>query len=434
MKLLFVIHQYFPDCHSGTEQYCLAVSREARRRGDEVVVLSLEPDYNRRDPHLVVFDRPYDGFTVLRLRYWGGIQPNEVLRDYENPIAAAKFSEVLDSVQPEAIHFFHLRYLGSDFLDVACDRGIRTVVNLMDFWYVCPRFTLLRSDGELCEGPPDHGRGCVACAYPELESLLDDPSLQTEQLAKTPDRVPSADTPTDRFVALMQRKPVLLQRLARVDHVIAPSRFLADMFKKNGFEHDQVHVVPYGLEPNRVKRMPVVRPRSPLRVGFAGVFSPWKGAHVLVDAALRIEEQIELTLHGRTEEFMFQSYIDAQVLQPARDDDRIRFPGPFGHGELDQVMADMDVLVVPSLWYENTPFVVLEAFEAGVPVIASELGGISEIVEEGVNGYLFPPGDAAALAQVLRACILDPSRISSLKPELPGGVASNYDVFIDCYR
>ncbi len=206
MKLLYVIHQYFPACHSGTEQYCLAVSREARRRGDDVTVLSLEPDYNRRDPHLVVFDRPYDDFTVLRLRYWGGIQPNEVLRDYENPLAAAKFGEVLDSVQPEAIHFFHLRNLGSDFLDVACDRGIRTVVNLMDFWYLCPRFTLLRSDGSLCEGPPDGGRGCVACAYPDLQGALDDAEVQAESLAQASDRTPTADTPNDRFAALIQRK------------------------------------------------------------------------------------------------------------------------------------------------------------------------------------------------------------------------------------
>ncbi len=119
MKLLYVIHQYFPDCFSGTEQYCLAASREARRRGDEVVVLSLDPDPARQDPPLLLYDQPYDGFTVLRLRHWRGLQPNDVLRDYENPHVARLFGSVLDQQQPDAVHFFHLRNLGSDLLDVA---------------------------------------------------------------------------------------------------------------------------------------------------------------------------------------------------------------------------------------------------------------------------------------------------------------------------
>ncbi|MCA8977997.1 MAG: hypothetical protein KDC98_24945, partial [Planctomycetes bacterium] len=95
MKVLYVVHQFFPECYSGTEQYCLAVSREARRRGLDTTILSLWPDAGRDDPPLAVEDRPFDGCTVLRLRHWWGLSPNEVLRDYGNPLVAARFRRVL---------------------------------------------------------------------------------------------------------------------------------------------------------------------------------------------------------------------------------------------------------------------------------------------------------------------------------------------------
>ncbi|MDP6423717.1 MAG: glycosyltransferase family 4 protein [Planctomycetota bacterium] len=408
MKLLYVIHQYFPDCFSGTEQYCLAASREARRRGDEVVVLSLDPDPARQDPPLLLYDQPYDGFTVLRLRHWRGLQPNDVLRDYENPHVARLFGSVLDQQQPDAVHFFHLRNLGSDLLDVAVARGVRTVVNLMDFWYLCPRFTLLRSDGEVCEGPPDGGRGCIECAYPDIVA---------------------GDA---RHDALLQRKDTLLGRLASVDAVIAPSRFLAGMFEKNGFPADRMEVVRYGLEPGRVERRLVQRPRSPLRLAFVGVLSPWKAAHVAVDAVRKVSGDVHLTVHGRTEEYMFRDYI-ADLLQRAAGDERISFPGAFDRASVSDVMADTDLLVVPSTWYENTPFVILEAFEAGVGVICSDLGGMVEVIEDGVNGFRFEAGNAEAMAGVIERCLADPQSVARLDPRPAGTIADNYDRFLDAY-
>ena len=76
MRLLYVIHQFFPDCHSGTEQYCLATAREARRRGDEVTVLSLNWESHRDMPPIRLFELPYDGFRVLRLDHWQRLNPN----------------------------------------------------------------------------------------------------------------------------------------------------------------------------------------------------------------------------------------------------------------------------------------------------------------------------------------------------------------------
>ena len=159
--------------------------------------------------------------------------------------------------------------------------------------------------------------------------------------------------------------------LARADHIIAPSQFLADRFVANGFPDARMTVMAYGLEPDRVQRRAVQRPRSPLRLAFAGILSPWKSPHLLVDAVRALPNAaLEATLHGPLDMEMFRGYID-DVRRRAEGDARIRFAGAFDATQTSDVLAETDVLVVPSTWYENTPFVILEAFEAGVPVVAA---------------------------------------------------------------
>ena len=102
-----------------------------------------------------------------------------------------------------------------------------------------------------------------------------------------------------------------------------------------------------------------------------------------------------------------------------RDDRRVRFCGAFPRAQLGAVLAGLDALVVPSQWYENTPFVVLEAMAAGVPVLASDLGGIAEVVEHEHNGELFPRGDAAALARAMVRLTQQPDRLARYRAALP---------------
>lgn len=421
MRLLYVIHQFFPDCHSGTEQHCLAAAREAQRRGDEVTVLSLHYEHGRTYPPIKVFDAPFEGVRVIRLNHWQGINPNDVLRDYENLHLEGWFQQILDDVRPDVVHSFHLRQLGSNLLRVAKRHGARIVVSLTDFWFLCPRFTLLRSDGDVCDGPPEGGAGCVSCHHPELKDATADgdaPPLTTE--------------PEARLHALLTRKERQFANLALADVIFAPSKFLADMFLSNGLQHDGFRVVPYGLEKGRIEAIPTKRPRSPLRLGFCGVLSPWKGAHLLIQAVKNTSADVQLTIHGRTEESMFQDYIDG-LQAKAADCDRITFAGAYQEHEAAQVFADMDVLVVPSTWYENTPFVMLEAFAAGVPVIASDLGGLSEIVETDVNGVVFEAGSAPSLRQAIERIAADPSWFAGLDVKPLDGIAACYDEFARAY-
>ncbi|MCU0866939.1 MAG: glycosyltransferase [Planctomycetes bacterium] len=414
MRLLFVIHQFFPDCRSGTEQYCLAVARAARDAGDEVTILSLNWDHDRDWPPIRLMELPYDGFRVLRLDHWRRINPNDVLRDYDNRHVEGWFRAVLDDVRPAAVHFFHLRQLGSGLIRVAREAGLRTVVNLMDFWFLCPRFTLLRADGTLCQGPPNRGAGCIPCQHPELA----DTWPQSGPAALSSD-------PPARLRALLDRPAAQLRALAMADAVVAPSHFLAGMFARNGFPAERITVVPYGLAAGRITARPVSRPRTPLQLGFCGVLSPWKAPHVAIEAVRGSDAKVSLHLHGNAEEPMFADYIRG-LRQLAGDDPRITFDGAFDEAAASTVFAGLDALVVPSTWYENTPFVVLEAFAAGIPVLASDLGGLSEVVQHGHNGLLFPAGDAMALRALIERLVDEPDLHRRLVPAPPHDVAEDH--------
>jgi glycosyltransferase involved in cell wall biosynthesis len=144
------------------------------------------------------------------------------------------------------------------------------------------------------------------------------------------------------------------------------------------------------------------RPRPPgarRRFGFVGTLAPHKGVHVLVEAFRGMESrEASLDLYGSVT--VQPAYVE-ELRRAAGGDARIRFRGSFREGEQARVLASVDALVVPSVWWENSPLVALEALAAGVPVIASAIGGLPEIVEHGRSGLLVPARDARALREAL---------------------------------
>ena len=195
---------------------------------------------------------------------------------------------------------------------------------------------------------------------------------------------------------------------------------------------DSPHLLPYGLAAGRYHPTPVTRPRNPMRFAFCGVLSPWKAPMLAIEAVRASSAPLSLSVWGNASEPMFADYI-TKLRGAAGDDPRIHFAGAYGESDAAGVFADMDALVVPSTWYENTPFVVLEAFAAGVPVIASDLGGLREIVHHEHDGLLFRAGDATALRDSMQRLIDDQKLYGRLRPPIPPTVASNYDTLAAIY-
>jgi glycosyltransferase involved in cell wall biosynthesis len=195
----------------------------------------------------------------------------------------------------------------------------------------------------------------------------------------------------------MDRRARRLRALASdVDLFLAPTAFARDRALEFGLDPARVRVRRLGAVTGQARPRPA-RPR--LRIGFVGTLAPHKGVDVLIRAFRALgRPSLTLDVHGSLS--AHPAHV-ALLRREAEGDPRIRFHGPFAEGEQERVLSAIDLLVLPSVWWENSPLTVLEALAAGVPVVASAIGGLPEIVADGDTGLLVPPSDPAALRQAI---------------------------------
>ena len=408
MRILFAAHQFLPEHHAGTEMMTLAIARELKARGHEPHVLAAKRSVGASgiDPGAIE-DYDVEGIPVRRVGRppEGFKRPYEL--DYRNDLIAARARKYAEAVVPDIVHVMHLQGLSASVLPISKELGLPVVFMATDFWSVCPVVDLRRHDGVMCTGPEiDH---CVRCLVkkrggPRAERLLrwtPRPALSAGvKLADSPLRRASFALRQTR--ALAERPEHIRERLDFVDRVITPSRFMRDMLLRNDVGAGKTEVSRHGIDTSSIERTPR-RPGlpRPLRIGFIGTLGPHKGCDVLIRAFRLLPPELgaTLTIHGNLQCFApFVSYLRELV----GDQPGIVFAGPFPPNQAGSALADMDVLAIPSRWYENAPLVIPEAFAAGVPVVATDLGGMAEAVEPEVNGLLFELEDHDDLARQLR--------------------------------
>ncbi|MCX7707291.1 MAG: glycosyltransferase, partial [Anaerolineae bacterium] len=216
------------------------------------------------------------------------------------------------------------------------------------------------------------------------------------------------------------RNRYLARLCAEGDLFVAPSRFLRDQYVRHGFPASRIMVLENGLDMIRLQYEPdppLAAPPARPHFGFLGALAWQKGVHILVEAFNQMPENIALTVYG--DETAFPDYVAG--LKAATRHPHIRFAGRLDPRYVGVALRQMDALVVPSLWYENSPVTIQEAFAVGVPVIASRLGALAEKVQDGVTGRLFAAGDSADLARVLRELATQPEQLALLRAHIRPG-------------
>ena len=161
------------------------------------------------------------------------------------------------------------------------------------------------------------------------------------------------------------------------------------------------------------------RPRRN-RFGYFGNIAPHKGPLVALDALNRIDPAIDLTLtlHGALQ-FQSGEFCAAFDRALEREGKRAHHVGPYSRRDVAQLMNAVDWVIVPSSWWENAPLTILESFRLGRPVITSDVGGMAEMVDHGVNGFLFRRNDAADLAQTMKKAASDEAIWEQMVAALP---------------
>jgi glycosyltransferase involved in cell wall biosynthesis len=353
------------------------------------------------------------------------------------------FQKLLNDFKPDLVHIFHCQNLSASIIDVSVKAKIPVLFSATDFWFVCPVVQLKRPDGALCRGPAPFAINCLTCYTPQLfppaeqikeaiekkyksvsETLKKVPFLaeltyNTAQLAYVSSKLPSA------IAATVKRPDALKARLNRVQKIMVPTQLMADIFRENGINTNLIQHVPFGLDTapllafRKDCRTQTFTPTKgrPLKIGFIGTIFEHKGVDVLVKAfqALPPETPAELTIYGDMKQFPeYASSIEKLVENSPQSRNCIKFAGTFPNQELGGKLQDIDVLVVPSRWYENTPLVIQSALTTRTPVIATNLGGMSELIHHNENGLLFPLNDHNALAREFLRLIEEPALLPTL--------------------
>jgi glycosyltransferase involved in cell wall biosynthesis len=215
--------------------------------------------------------------------------------------------------------------------------------------------------------------------------------------------------------ALKERPGHIREKMEQVDHIITYTHLMKELLLANGIGEGKIGVSPYGIDTSRIVGIP--RNQNippPLRVGFIGTVAPHKGCDILIRAFRELPQETKATLDIYSNLERFKPFVK-RLRQLAEGDKRINFVGPFKRENVGEVLSGLDVLVVPSRWYENQPGVILEAFAAGMPVVATDLGGMSEFVRHEENGLLFELERPDDLARQLRRLATEAGLIERLR-------------------
>ena len=336
---------------------------------------------------------------------------------------------VIKTVNPDVVHIHHLTCLSVGLPKLLSDLRIPVVMTAHDYWMMCHRGQLFDLDGRRCAGPYDGG--CDRC-LPGVSGagsrlVADRAGAAVATAAGSQPRGSSCSRAADAAMPSQSTRAASLERLAcmreaagHVDLFLAPSQTIADHLERLGVQQSRIRRRSQGVDLARFHRA-AAQPStdSPgLRIGFTGAFLPTKAPHLLLQAVQllpRGSATVDLIGEG-TAYHGDDSY--REVLAPLLAAPFVRRVGPAPHERMPELFRDLDVLVVPSIWIENAPIVIHEAFALGVPVVASNLGGMAEAVTHDRTGLLFEAGSAGALAEQLRRLADEPGLLDRLRANI----------------
>jgi glycosyltransferase involved in cell wall biosynthesis len=207
------------------------------------------------------------------------------------------------------------------------------------------------------------------------------------------------------------RTSYLRRQLEQASLITSPSAFVRDRFADNGFPAGRILLTDYGTSHQWLTDFQP-RPSPHLRFGFVGSVMRHKGVHTLIEAFNRLApDGVELHIFGDPG-FAPEYYAEMEALAQHPS---IHFRGRFENDQVGQTLSELDVMVVPSIWYENAPITIHEARLAGIPVIGSRAGGTPEFVDHNVSGLLFEPGDVDDLCAQMQRLIAEPGLLDRLR-------------------
>ncbi len=389
MKILKIIHGYPPSYNAGSEVYSQSICEELSKQHHVTVFTREEnpylPDFNiryqKQNNHLQFY-------YVNMPRGKDGFRHREIDEQFRN---------IIIQLQPDVAHIGHLNHLSTGIVDELSSQNIPIVFTLHDFWLMCPRGQFLQRNfggdiHQLCDKQENHkcATNCYSMYFSgKQEFFKSDVAYWTNWIGQR----------------MQETKSIIY----KVDLFIAPSNYLRNRFiKEFNVPKNKIKYLDYGFPLHYLIPSYKKKNNSVFTFGYMGTHIPAKGINILIEAFNKIHENAQLKIWGWKDE---QS-TKALMKMSEASHNSIEFKGEYINKNLaDEVFSQIDCIVVPSIWAENSPLVIHEAQACHIPVITADFGGMSEYVRHKINGLLFNHRDSNHLTEQLQWALDNPNEM-----------------------
>lgn len=411
MKIVHLLGWYFPDSVGGTEVYVEGLCRRLQDAGHEVLVAA--PDPHRTAPA----EYEFHGVPVFRYPITDHPTRDEAYHRVSMSGVSHLFRWLADE-RPDILHVHSIKTgIGVPEFREAHRLGIRIIAtcHLPGLGYLCRTGELMEHGDHACDGivKPDK---CAACSLTHVGL----PPLPSRLAAAIPPTLGSllrmlpgnTGTVLGMSALVVEYQAMQREMFGLVERFVVLNEIAYRMLVADGSPPEKLAVNRLGVSQSHVTRKPgpdEQPTRTPVRFGFAGRLDPSKGLLQIVQAVRAIPRDVDFSVDLRGPATDEQSPLIPALRRAIGDDPRVRFKPMVPSTEIPSVLAELDALLCPSLWFENGPTIALEAMAVGTPVIASRVGNPIELITDGVDGRLVEPGDVAQLSAVLHEAATSPA-------------------------
>ena len=375
MKILEVIHGFPPYYMAGSEVYAYTLSQELSKFHNVYVFTRIENPFWKN--YRISMDN-IDKIHIIRI--------NKAKNDYSlsDKYLDKKiddiYTKIVKDINPDIVHIQHLSHLSTNIVNITKEVFQKPIVfTIHDFWMFCIRGQLITSEHKICNGPDIiHCTKCLNYIHTNEREIIE-------------------------YLKHMRKV------LNNIDVFLSPSKTLREFYVKMGIPSSKIIYSPYGFKKSKISyKKNIYTKDSIITFGFLGRIIPAKGIHILIKAfsSIKNKKGSKLEIYGDASKY--QAYLKEF------GNENIYFMRGFDNDEIDKILENIDILVVPSIWYENSPLVIQEAFLKGIPVITSDIGGMRELVDDGIDGFLFKMGDVNSLKEILKRIIENPKTLNKL--------------------
>jgi glycosyltransferase involved in cell wall biosynthesis len=412
LKVVLTCHQFFPRHCYGTERYTLELAKSLQRVGHEVLVVTTSrwPEDSSGSGHV---EYSFEGVRVIAIN----IAPQRVfwVKDtYDRPEHADLFHEILLKERPEVVHFCHFCFLGANLIPVARQLQLPIAMTLTDFFAICWKAHLSTLEGHACIGPDPDGMNCLAHAYlyglSKISKKMVDallfasspvPTIWKRLALKAVSGAAARVHPMFRDISLRHLR--IRQFFSSVDRFVVATDCMKEAFIRSGYPEERFKKIGFGITQPVIAEKTALKERyekvSPFVFGFIGQVAANKGIDLLVKAFREVNlPDTELHIYG---DLGLEKAMRKIVQRAAESDPRIKCLGTFPGEQIYEKLASIHVLCIPSIWSENSPLVLLNALASKTFVIISDGKGLTEFVDDGVQGLVFSSGSVQGLANAM---------------------------------